>query len=286
MYVEFVKGYFQLGIKISDIRTLLAVRHGINRSTRQILRVLHGHGLFRRKNPDSVLEAATFIDHQLTEAGQMHGYRMMHRKCLQSGLRVSRDVVYGIMKVLDPQGINCRLSRRLKRRRYFARGPNHIWHMDGYDKLKPYGICIHGCIDGFSRELIWLEAHNTNNDPKVIAGYFIEAVSVKEGCPLVVRSDLGTENGHVEMMQRFFRRDDHDEYAGERSFMYGRSTSNQRIEFWWGILRKQCAQFWMTFFKQLDEEGVFSGNFLDKGLIQFCFMKLIQVFHNYKVNTI
>ena len=27
-------------------------------------------------------------------------------------------------------------------------GPNFIWHMDGYDKLKPYGITIHGCIDG------------------------------------------------------------------------------------------------------------------------------------------
>ena len=27
-------------------------------------------------------------------------------------------------------------------------GPNFLWHCDGYDKLKPYGLCIHGCIDG------------------------------------------------------------------------------------------------------------------------------------------
>ena len=27
-------------------------------------------------------------------------------------------------------------------------GPNYLWHMDSYDKLKPYGISIHGCIDG------------------------------------------------------------------------------------------------------------------------------------------
>ena len=26
--------------------------------------------------------------------------------------------------------------------------PNFIWHCDGYDKLKPFGIAIHGCIDG------------------------------------------------------------------------------------------------------------------------------------------
>ena len=23
-----------------------------------------------------------------------------------------------------------------------------MWHIDGYDKLKPYGFPIHGCIDG------------------------------------------------------------------------------------------------------------------------------------------
>ena len=22
-----------------------------------------------------------------------------------------------------------------------------MWHTDGYDKLKPFGFCIHGCID-------------------------------------------------------------------------------------------------------------------------------------------
>ena len=27
-------------------------------------------------------------------------------------------------------------------------GPNYLWHMDGNDKLKPYGFSIHGCIDG------------------------------------------------------------------------------------------------------------------------------------------
>lgn len=26
--------------------------------------------------------------------------------------------------------------------------PNFLWHIDGYDELKPYGFAIHGCIDG------------------------------------------------------------------------------------------------------------------------------------------
>ena len=26
-------------------------------------------------------------------------------------------------------------------------GPD-LWHVDSYDKLKPYGFTIHGCVDG------------------------------------------------------------------------------------------------------------------------------------------
>ena len=31
---------------------------------------------------------------------------------------------------------------------YLTQGPRYLWHIDGYDKLKPYGFSIHGCIDG------------------------------------------------------------------------------------------------------------------------------------------
>jgi len=31
-------------------------------------------------------------------------------------------------------------------------GPNYLWHVDGYDKLKPFGMAISGCIDGFPAE--------------------------------------------------------------------------------------------------------------------------------------
>ena len=40
-------------------------------------------------------------------------------------------------------------------------GPNYIWHVDAYDKLKPYGMSISGCIDGYEYfALITLCANN------------------------------------------------------------------------------------------------------------------------------
>lgn len=36
------------------------------------------------------------------------------------------------------------------------KGPNYTWHMDGYDKLSPYGVTIHGCIDGYVKKNVAL----------------------------------------------------------------------------------------------------------------------------------
>ena len=64
------------------------------------------------------------------------------------------------------------METRLQRKRYDSAGPNAIWHMKGYNKLKPYGISIQGCIDRFSRHVIWLKAGAMNKNPKVIAGNY------------------------------------------------------------------------------------------------------------------
>ena len=37
-----------------------------------------------------------------------------------------------------------RQAKQLKRRKYSCRGPNDVWHVDGYDKIKPYRFPIHG----------------------------------------------------------------------------------------------------------------------------------------------
>ena len=48
-------------------------------------------------------------------------------------------------------GNRCFSGVELRRaRQYTCSGPNALWHMDSYDKLKPYGIAINDCIDGFS----------------------------------------------------------------------------------------------------------------------------------------
>lgn len=272
-----VRFYFRLGLPYSDIVDLLASLHGIVISERNLKRKLRQLRLWRRKHFTNVEEVVAFIEGELRGHGQMHGYRWMHRRCIHVGMTVKRDMVRDILAALDPEGVRLRRRRRLVRRRYISPGPNFAWHMDSYDKLKPYGIAINGCIDGFSRRVIWLKASYTNNNPRVVAGYFLRKVESLGGCPALVWADRGTENGVVEILQTFLRRNGDDQFAADRSFRYGASHHNQRIESWWAFLRKHWTQFWIEHFAKLSQDGHFDGSRLDKNVIQFCFTRLIQV---------
>lgn len=108
-----------------------------------------------------------FLETDIVRSGQLHGYRWMHLRCLQNNLVVTQSIVRELLSYLDPSGVEIRKRKRLRRRQYHNKGPNYLWHVDSYDKLKPYGICINGCIDGFSRHIIWLRAGSTSSDPKV-----------------------------------------------------------------------------------------------------------------------
>jgi hypothetical protein len=93
-------------------------------------------------------------------------------------------------------------------------------------------------------------------------------------CPRLVRTDKGTENGHITIptvpqkkWQRFTCR--------KKSFLTG--SSNQRIECWWGFLRRECIEFWLWLFHDLKDRGLYDGGLIDKNTVQFCFMSVIQV---------
>eukprot|EP00731_Ephydatia_muelleri_P003305 Em0001g3305a len=141
-------------------------------------------------------------------------------------MSVCRSTVMMLLAVMDPEGTRQRKMHRLQRRTYENMGPNWCWHMDGYDKLKPYGFPIHACIDGFSRKIIWLELSTTNNDPGVVAQYYLTAVFQLGGCPARMRSDHGTENVTIATCQMAFRHYHGDRYAGANSFIFGSSIRN------------------------------------------------------------
>ena len=93
------------------------------------------------------------------------GYRKVWQVLKSMGIPCNRRSAMEILKELDPEGVAGRRKKRLRRRIYSVPGPDFLWNIDGYDKLKPYGFSIHGCIDGFSRKIIWMEVDPSNKEP-------------------------------------------------------------------------------------------------------------------------
>lgn len=74
-----------------------------------------------------------------------------------------------------------RRQKKLKRRIMHVQGPNFVWSTDGYDKLRHWGFYIHGCIDAYSRYIIWLYVGTTNKRSQLILKYYIDAIKELKG---------------------------------------------------------------------------------------------------------
>lgn len=99
---------------------------------------------------------------------------------------------------------------RIRRRVYSVPGPNALWHHDGqhgasFSRCNHYcvftdfsiglirfGIVIHVFIDGYSRLITALRAHD-NNRGETVLSLFIRG-STKYGVPSRLRGDHGVEN--------------------------------------------------------------------------------------------
>lgn len=278
MIEQLIRQYFLENHKVSEIRDLLLTRNEIKISISTIKRILSSLGL-KRKNvlESSMQDIVAAIIEEIHSCGYNLGYRSLWRKLkLEYKLTVKRDTVYNLLKIIDPDGLANRFGNKLRRRQYISPGPNFIWHLDGYDKLKQFGFAIHGCIDGFSRRVLWLEVGTTNNDPAVTAHYFLKTVKKLKFLPTLIRSDKGSENGLIGELQVCLRKNHSDKLAGDKSFIQGKSVKNQRIESYWGRMRQQTVDFYIQFFKCMQEKGLFNGSNLHTKCLQFCFGPLIR----------
>lgn len=243
---------------------------------KQIIRQL---GLSRKNIEESAIEHILWaIIEELHSSGYNLGYRSLWRNLVENyGLTVKRDTVYRILQIADPEGVEARLGRRLKRREYRSPGPNFIYHVDGYEKLKPFGFSIHAAIDGFSRKVLWLELATTNKNPKVTAYYYLKTIKNLGYLPSVIRTDRVTENVWIEALHTALRSEHIDEFAGLRSYMCDKSTHNQRIESWWGTgLRKHTVDWYINLFKTTVSKNLFDGSDLHTECLRFCFVPVLK----------
>lgn len=272
-----IAAYYHSGYTIKEIIGFLALRHNIALSERQVHRILRSMNLYRRNNQSPLEDIITAVLQELSNSGENSGYRQMRQRLLLNHqVTATSELVRLVLNVVDPSGVISRRARRLQRRIYTNRGPNFAIHIDGWDKLKPFGVSVHGAIDGYSRRILWLHACNSNKKPEYIAKQYLDFIKEINGVPVRVYGDRGTENVIVRDFQYALRWNDQDPFQGQSSFVYVSSNRNVRIERFWRSLREMCGNTWINYFKDLcDLEVLDTSDNIHLECVRFCFLGLI-----------
>ena len=131
---EVVLKYFCDGFKYLEIIELLRVKHNNNTSLRSLKTWLKQNGISKRplqnrRDPEVVIREAIIAE--LNGTGSTMGYRRIHKSLLNKGVLCRREDVRTMLKDIDPDGVELRERRRLKRRVYGSLGPNYVLHIDG-----------------------------------------------------------------------------------------------------------------------------------------------------------
>ena len=169
-------------------------------------RILRERGLRRSGRSFNMQDIMTEIMNKIRSNESGKGYRAMYQALTRKGFAVDKDSVRLVLRELDPERVAQWSRHKLRRRKYYAKGPSSIWHLDVNDKRKPYGFSIHGCIDKFSRKMLWLKLSLSNKNPSETAYYYLNTVLIVGSVPRRMRADISVENATVAGIQQFLRR--------------------------------------------------------------------------------
>ena len=168
---------------------------------------------------DDVEEA---VEKEFNGPGEVLRYRAMNEKLrTEYSIYVPRHLVHNVMCDVDPEGIAARqLNKKIKKHKqpFTSEGPLWVASLDGHDKLCGYQsstvpLGVYGCLDTFSRKLLFLFLCFSNSEPEIIGKNFLKYMSKSKLLPYFLRVDRDTETGkmcsiHAFLSGRVFSFDD------------------------------------------------------------------------------
>ena len=128
----------------------------------------------------------------ISEHGNFVGFSMVYGHLESIGFHVQHRRVRNALASVDPCNSRLRWAMVVARRAYSVRSSNSLWHLDGHHSLVNWGFVTHGCIDGYSRLIIYLTCA-TNNRSETVVDLFQSGIN-SFGIPSRVRTDHGGEN--------------------------------------------------------------------------------------------
>lgn len=216
-------------------------------------------GLYRRQtreqSADRIRQLRAFFEEHSTinTRLQTYGRTYLYTYIRQHQHIISRSLMYDTFRDFFPGKVTDRW-RTMKRRRlgWTTPGPDFIWSIDGYEKLKAFGFQVYAGIDAHSRHIVWFYIGVSSTTQRSIVGQYLEVIKQRGIMPNIIRSDRGVETAlvagaHFFLAQPRIRVDDSGQRRDLRfreCWVYGKSINNEKIESWWLRLYKGTVEPW------------------------------------------
>lgn len=215
-------------------------------------------GLRRRQDPVQIQQAIHQARIFFTDTTQLpsilrdYGRGYLYTYMRQQHHIISRDALYSVYREIAPENIIERYGKaRYKRRDFAVPGPDWIWSVDGYDKLKPWGFEIYAAIDAYSRYITWFYCGFSASTAWNVAAQYIDVLAQRGMMPLKIRSDHGGETALMCGLHYYLSMERKVKIGPELvpitfrdCWSFGRSVHNVRIESWWHRLYQGQAGKW------------------------------------------